>query len=510
MPLKYERPSDELANELAEVRADASELIVYIQKINIPFPDEFPAAKLVELANLLIELPDGTARGCREPLLFAQEKLAAIRGTYIGRDEDQPKGFGSEAAPRPQRRDALDIRLTSLMSSVSTALQVANREHNLELEIEGSPEPTVEPPDKAPIERINVIVQESEAKLGTNRDQLDGMSVPGSLNADRLRRRLTDAIALNRLASAELRAPRIVPAWLKRIGNALREYPKVILTAASAIKLTADIADWAHDKWSRYTDEVFKLGTKLIRDVANDISQYAQSLDEYRRAQIAAARAKSLTAPTPYIAWPNLREIIIQGREIPLEWRPLIKQIDLSHETELVDISNLSVLVNLEELLLSRTNVFDIGPIAQMKRLRRLELSRTKVTDIGPLTAATELRKLDIDGLTITNINALSDLKNLEELDLSRTSVSDLRPLKNLSKLRILDASHTLIDNLVPISDLDKLEKLDISHTRVTNLFSFGGLSNLSELYLEGTNIPEIEVTTVVRFMRKLQNFSAP
>jgi Leucine-rich repeat (LRR) protein len=293
----------------------------------------------------------------------------------------------------------------------------------------------------------------------------------------------------------------------KKIGSALREYPRLIALAAGAMKVTADIADWAHDKWSRYQEDLFKSGTRLIRDVSNDISQYAIDLEEYRK-NLAASQARRRTHDEN-IAWADLRQIIIEGKPIPENWQDRIKYLDLSHEAALVDVSNLSVLENLEELSVARTNVFDLSPLASLSNLTRLELSRTNVNNIRPLSSLQYLKRLDLDGLKIKNIDTLRSLVNLEELDLSRTEVSDIDVLRTLSRLRKLDLSSTKITGVGPISNLEKLEYLDISNTAVTNLFAISRLRDLKELHITGTKIPESEYNTILSFLH-LQVFSPP
>jgi hypothetical protein len=284
MPLLYEKPSERLAVELGDVKISASELIDHIKTANVPLPSEFPEKLLLEIAGSLIELPDGTARGCREPLLFAQEKLAAIRGEYIGR-EDADSSYSEDTAPRPLRREPLDQKLVALMSSVSTALQAANREMAVLPEYEELFDRPVEPPRDGSVSRLGRMVRRGEKSLATDRQELDEIRDPDSINADRLRRRLTDALSLNRLARTELGMRRIVPSWLLRISSTLREYPKLIVAASSVMRASADIADWAHDKWSKYNDKLFRVGTELVREISSDLARYGSDLEEYRKNQ---------------------------------------------------------------------------------------------------------------------------------------------------------------------------------------------------------------------------------
>jgi hypothetical protein len=74
MALYYDKPSDRLATELIEVKQDADRLIFYLENINFPLSPQFPKKTLLDISKLLLDIPEATAHGCREPLLFAQEK----------------------------------------------------------------------------------------------------------------------------------------------------------------------------------------------------------------------------------------------------------------------------------------------------------------------------------------------------------------------------------------------------------------------------------------------------
>jgi hypothetical protein len=272
------------------------------------------------------------------------------------------------------------------MSSVSTALQVANREIAASLETEALPDPAVEPPRDGSSKRVSNTVRKGQKRLSAQRDELDGMRVEGSANADRLRRRLTDAMLLNRVASAELAMPKIVPAWLSRIGSALREYPKLIIAASAAMKVSADIADWAHDKWSKYNNKLFKLGTEMIREISTDLSRYGRDLDEYRKRGQSSATRSSFSNR-------EARNLILSGKPLPAGWELLVTELDLQNEN-ISDISRLKDLNNLEQLLLSHTDVHTLSPLVDLRKLIRLELSRTKVTDISPVAFLVNVRRL--------------------------------------------------------------------------------------------------------------------
>lgn len=233
MALSYVAPTPELAIELSEVRADAAALVQVFVQLNAPLPDSFPKEAVIEVASALQQLPDGTAHGCLRPLNEVQSQLAAIRSQHIVHD-DHSNLTSEQERPPLFRGEPVDQKLRALMSSVSTALQTANRLETEEPEPE-KPEAAVEAPRALPIKPLIEESTKAQRELQEERLELDGVRTPTSRHADILRRTLTDALVLNWLGRGELLMRRIVPARLRRIGGTLREYPTLIRQAAEVI-----------------------------------------------------------------------------------------------------------------------------------------------------------------------------------------------------------------------------------------------------------------------------------
>jgi hypothetical protein len=269
MAISYGAPPPELAVELGEVRADAAALIEVLKQANAPLPETFPKSGVIEVANALRELPDGTARGCLRPLAEAQSQLAIIRSQHIVHD-DHADSKASQDHPPLFRGEPVDQRLRNLMSSVSTALQTASRLAAEEPESD-LPDVGIAPPRDAA--RAALIEKSSKAQLeleGEKRE-LDSLAEPNSQRADTLRRRLTDVLVLNALGRGELRMPRIVSARLQRIGAALREYPTLLRQSAELIAKGTDVAEYAYHKWHKLEERIFGAGSSTIREIANDM-----------------------------------------------------------------------------------------------------------------------------------------------------------------------------------------------------------------------------------------------
>ena len=95
------------------------------------------------------------------------------------------------------------------------------------------------------------------------------------------------------------------------------------------------------------------------------------------------------------------------------------------------------VLTQVNILDLRNTQVTDLSPLSVLTQLNSLYLSNTQVTDLSPLSVLTQLNSLDLRNTQVTDLSPLSVLTQLNILDLHDTQVTDVLPLKNLTSLTI-------------------------------------------------------------------------
>lgn len=95
----------------------------------------------------------------------------------------------------------------------------------------------------------------------------------------------------------------------------------------------------------------------------------------------------------------------------PLKYLTKVKYIDMGHNTEMVDISFVATMPDLEMVIFSGAPIVDLAPLASCPKLEFLELAWCGLLkDISPLSAC----------------------KNLKFINLGHTAVSDLSPLDGL------------------------------------------------------------------------------
>jgi Leucine Rich repeats (2 copies) len=401
-------PPPELARELEQVRARAQGLAAYIQSANAPFPEDFPKADILAVTAEMAELPDGTAQGSLPPLEYADMRLADIRSLHFPAI-DPAHALKGDQHPALTREEGLDRDLSGLMVAIATARRVANRIAAIEPE-EKSPEPSMPREglsDLAEIESKGLRVSD---ELLEARHDFDEVALPTSEPADHFRRTLTDAKVVAGLSRVELAQQNIIPAWLRRFGAWLSDYPARLEHAGQALELGIDIAETVHGGWRKFKKKLTDVAYSSLREFADDLQGLGRRLDQRRRT----------TAQGETFAISKVKSKVLAGEEPPIEWVQFIDELDLSG-----------------------TPLRDLSPLQVLTALRSLDLGGTQVTDLSPLKSMTGLQSLDLGGTQVTNLSPLKSITALQRLVLGGTQVSDLSPLNGMIALQRLDLGGT-------------------------------------------------------------------
>jgi hypothetical protein len=303
-------PPPELARELEQVRARAQLLAAYIGSANAPIPEDFPKADILAITAEMAELPDGTAQGCLPSLEYVDMRLADIRSLHfpaIGPTHAPT----SDQHPALTRDEGLDRDLSGLMVAVATARRVANRIAAIEPE-EKPPEPSV------PREAVPGLA-ETESKglrvgdeLVEARYEFDEVARPASDSADHFRRSLTDAKVVAGLSRVELAQKDIIPAWLRRFGGWLSDYPARLEHAGYALEIGVDIVETAHGGWRRLKRKLTDAVYSSLREFSDDLQGLGRRLGERRTTSqvepfaIGKVKSKVLAGEAPPGEWVRL------------------------------------------------------------------------------------------------------------------------------------------------------------------------------------------------------------
>jgi internalin A len=160
------------------------------------------------------------------------------------------------------------------------------------------------------------------------------------------------------------------------------------------------------------------------------------------------------------------------------------------------DLSELSGFSNLENLIISQaplnnTQVIDASPLSSLVNLRSLNLNMSRVRSSDFLATLKNLQSLNMGGTLISDISPLAGLKDLRSLEIRDTRVTNLEPLKGLNQLAELTISGAQVPGLASLSDLPNLKRLTLIEQRPTDLGPVSNLKNLVSVFVWG--LPDLD-----------------
>ncbi len=143
------------------------------------------------------------------------------------------------------------------------------------------------------------------------------------------------------------------------------------------------------------------------------------------------------------------------------------------------------------EITLAGRNIVDISPLAQMEQLDTLDLSDNSITDVSPISGLPYLCILYLDGNDISDITALAQLKTLYSLRLPDNKISDLTPLTAHTKIMFLDVTGNQIADITPLANMTELTELFLGGNQITDISVLADLPALEFVDLTGNPIDD-------------------
>ena len=193
------------------------------------------------------------------------------------------------------------------------------------------------------------------------------------------------------------------------------------------------------------------------------------------------------------------KELKIPSRILTTEDLLELKELKLdTSDTEITSIVGLDQAANLQVLEIQgwKNNPFsDLSPLSELENLTQLILWGQQITDLNPLEKLVSLTKLDLgpNGLDeTTDLSILSNLVNLTELAIRHNDIVDLSFLQSLSMLDSLNLEQNEIDDISVLENLSILKRLDLSDNQIRNIGVLKELPELEWLELQNNRITDI------------------
>jgi protein phosphatase 1 regulatory subunit 7 len=175
---------------------------------------------------------------------------------------------------------------------------------------------------------------------------------------------------------------------------------------------------------------------------------------------------------------PHLTELYLANNKIKsmagLGGLSSLRKIDLgANRIRVMDIQELSGLVNLEELWLGKNKIEEIQGLEKLTKLRRLDVQSNRLVKVTNLT---------------------TQVDTLEELYLAHNGINDDGAAQatglalHFTQLSTLDLSKNCLTTTLPFSHLTSLDDLWLSSNKICTFDAvepLGALTSLEEVYLE-------------------------
>lgn len=152
----------------------------------------------------------------------------------------------------------------------------------------------------------------------------------------------------------------------------------------------------------------------------------------------------------------------------------------------IIDLSDLAQMVNLEELALCNQKIEDISGLKELP-LKKLYLSKNMITDFSVLLNLIDLDTLCIMENPAENLSVIGECTGILRLNIQGMNLTDIDFLKNLS-LDYLDMSNMEVENNIfePLTEMKKLDTLCMCDVNEAAAETLSQMSTLKALFMWG------------------------
>jgi Leucine-rich repeat (LRR) protein len=230
----------------------------------------------------------------------------------------------------------------------------------------------------------------------------------------------------------------------------------------------------------------------------------------------------------------NLKEITLsrQGRVNDLSPLAGLTELEelyliaLDKKQEGLDLTPLAGLVNLKKLWIKECNVTDISALKGLVNLDELNLEENRIDDISALENMTKLRELNLHKNYVSDVSALKHLPESSEVVLAFNAIEDFSPVAHIQGIAEQKEHQTLIkalgfadkrlekllrdeldkgkDEPITAEDIEGLTDFDVSDSKIKSLEGIQQFVNLRELDLSMNKLKDISPLSALAKLREL------
>ncbi len=154
-------------------------------------------------------------------------------------------------------------------------------------------------------------------------------------------------------------------------------------------------------------------------------------------------------------------------KDLAPQWKKVFAQIMKTEKPDKIALHKLGLTKELD--ISGNEDISDLTPLSNLIHLEKIDISNTKITDLNILSKLIELKEINCSHLGITDLTPVGSLSNLEKLDISFTSINQL-PLMGCNKLETLYADNTDINGLLTIANLKNLKLIYADNTKLDKM----------------------------------------
>jgi formylglycine-generating enzyme required for sulfatase activity len=280
MSLPFEKPDPSLLRELRAVARRAGEFERALEESNI-LPEDFPKEDARALIVTLEALPDGTAEGCKEPLRFAEDRLAEIVRDHILIEDDEEGAAPDadlpedpDAPPELTRGGRVEQAASLLISAITIARSEYFRQAG-EAEEDEPPERGITP-NAQQAETLGELDARGREVQAEARDLQAELDNPEHFNAtdavEDLKRQSKDAETHIDLVRQTARQPVVRPSTLARLGGVIRKIPDAMEATGRGLQKGIDVLEPFANQWfNQIPTDIYNLVLKQLRLFADNV-----------------------------------------------------------------------------------------------------------------------------------------------------------------------------------------------------------------------------------------------